>query len=110
MRAGGMPAGNYKLGNLDVINDGKSARLTTGSLAGSILKLNNSVHLFQKNASIPMYEAVAMASYNPACQLGLEKEIGSIEPGLFANFALVDEDMNVKHTILNGQVRYSYKI
>lgn len=106
MRAGGMSAGNYKLGNLDVITDDKSARLTSGSLAGSILKLNKAVYLFQKNTSIPLYEAVAMASYNPAHNLGLSKECGSIERGLIADLVLVNANMDVARTILSGAVVY----
>jgi len=106
MRAGGMPPGNYKLGNLDVITDEKSAHLTTGSLAGSILKLNKAIYHFETYASIPRCEAVAMASYNPACNLGIENECGSIERGLRADLVLVNYKMDVKLTIVNGEVVY----
>jgi len=106
MRAGGMPAGNYKLGNLDVVTDKKSARLENGSLAGSIVKLNKAVYLFEKHSSITKHEAVAMASYNPACNLGLARECGSIQHGLRADFALVNDSMDVTMTILSGEVVY----
>lgn len=109
MRAGGMPAGEYKLGNLDVITDEKSARLKNNSLAGSIIKLNKAVYIFEKYASIPRHESIAMASYNPACNLGIDAECGSIAIGLRADLSLVNDEMDVELTILNGKTVYNLK-
>jgi len=106
IRAGGMPKGKYKLGNLDVLADGLSARLETGSLAGSIVTLNKAVYNFAQYASIPLHEAVAMASYNPARSLGIHNEIGSIKEGLRADFSLVDQRMDVFMTIIDGKTVY----
>lgn len=109
MRAGGMPQGCYKLGNLNVMTDSYSARLADGSLAGSILTLNKGASNFEKFSSIPMYEAVAMASLNPARNLGIDCECGSIKTGLRADLVLVDDDMDVKMTILGGECVYTNK-
>lgn len=106
MRAGMMPPGRYTLGGMDVYADEKSARLADGSLAGSVLRLGGAVHNFQKYAKIPLYEAVAMASYNPARRLGLQAQCGSLSPGLRADMALADEDMRVTLTILGGETVY----
>ena len=106
MRAGGMPEGKYTLGNLDVITDSKSARLKNGTLAGSIVKLNKAVDLFRKYSNISLNEAVAMASYDPACNLGIERQCGSIKPGLRADLVLVDKNMDVLLTVLNGEILF----
>lgn len=104
-RAGGMPAGEYMLGALLCHSDGEtSIRLPDGTLAGSILRLNRAVYNFHHFAHVPLYEAVAMASYNPARALGLADSMGSIDIGRFADFSLADEKMNVQQTFQNGNV------
>ena len=49
MRAGGMPQGEYTLGELKVVVDETSARLMDGTLAGSILTLNKAIDNVHKN-------------------------------------------------------------
>lgn len=106
MRAGGMPPGSYKLGNLDVETDGRSARLADGSLAGSVLTLNRAVRNFERYAHAPRHAAVAMTSAIPAQRLGLEGECGSLRVGLRADMAIADEDMNIRRTFIGGQEVY----
>ena len=43
MMAGGMPDGNYNLGEFPVVVAEGTARLDTGNLAGSILKLKEAI-------------------------------------------------------------------
>lgn len=45
-----------------------------------------------------------MASRNPARVIGLEDEIGTIEPGKLANLVFVDDVFNVKKVMLGGKV------
>lgn len=106
-RAGGMPPGHYTLGNMDVYTDATSSRLADGSLAGSVLTLERAVYNFRKHADIPLHEAVAMASRNPAAQLGLARECGSIALGLRADFALADEEFNIRSTWIGGERVYA---
>ncbi|MCG8483741.1 MAG: amidohydrolase family protein, partial [Clostridia bacterium] len=107
MRAGGMPPGEYLLGNLAVHTTPTSARLADDSLAGSVLTMNKAIYLFHKHTSMPLYDVIAMASYNPACHLGIAHERGSIQVGLYADLVLVDHDMNVHKTIIEGKSVYS---
>lgn len=106
MRAGMMPPGRYTLGGLDVYTDRESARLADGSLAGSVLRLNDAVRNFETYAGIPRHQAVAMASFNPARRLGLDTECGSLSPGLRADMALADEELRIERTILFGKTVY----
>ena len=48
-----------------------------------------------------------MATINPARNLKMENEIGSIKEGKKADFAIIDEDVNVYKTIRDGEVVYS---
>lgn len=103
MMAGGMPDGNYKLGELDVIVKDGAANLTTGSLAGSVLKLEDAVKNVVKWGIATPLEAVLMASLVPAKSVGLEEEVGSLKKGKSADINILDEDLNVITTFIDGK-------
>ncbi len=106
MRAGGMPDGDYTLGGQPVHKDGIQCLLPDGTIAGSVLNLNDAVYNLYENTDLELYEAVACASWNPAKALGEEEKIGSIEAGKCADMIIVDEKFQVLMTILEGEIRY----
>lgn len=73
-----------------------------GSLAGSDLNMNDAVKNSTKFADISWQEAVRMASLYPAKALGIDHEIGRIEPGYKANFVSLNQDLDVMHTWIDG--------
>jgi N-acetylgalactosamine-6-phosphate deacetylase len=104
--AGGMADGNYKLGMLNVrVTDGV-ARTESGSLAGSTLTLEKAIVNLIELANIPSLEAVHMASLVPAQFLGVDQSLGSITVNKKACFAIVDDNYNVKATVVNGDFVY----
>lgn len=106
IRAGGMPDGDYTLGGQPVHKDGIRCLMPDGTIAGSVLKLNDAVYNLYTNSNLEMYEAVACASLNPAMALGEDKEIGSIAVGKRADFMIADDTLQVAMTILGGEIRY----
>lgn len=106
IRAGGMPDGDYTLGGQPVHKDGIRCLMPDGTIAGSVLKLNDAVYNLYTNSDLEMYEAVACASLNPAMALGEDKEIGSIAVGKRADFMIADDTLQVAMTILGGEIRY----
>lgn len=106
IRAGGMPDGDYTLGGQPVHKDGIQCLMPDGTIAGSVLKLNDAVYNLYTNSDMEMYEAVACASLNPAMALGEDKEIGSIAVGKRADFMIADDTLQVAMTILGGEIRY----
>ncbi len=105
--AGGMKDGTYKLGMLDVNVFNGVARTESGSLAGSTLTLEKAVENLINLADIPPLEAVHMASLFPAEFLGVSNTLGSISVGKRACLTLVDDDFNVKATLIDGQLSYA---
>ncbi len=103
MRAGGMPDGNYTLGGQPVVKIGIQCLLEDGTIAGSVLKLNEGVRNLYKNTELSVAEAVACASINPARAVGEDKNIGSIEVGKLADIIICDDDFNVEKTFINGK-------
>ena len=109
MRAGGMPDGDYTLGGQPVKKKGIQCLLEDGTIAGSVLKLNNAVKNLYDNTDLSVAEAFAAASLNPAKVLGEDKEIGSIEAGTRADIIICDDDFNIIKTIIGGTLRYECK-
>ena len=107
IRAGGMEDGDYTLGGQPVHKEGIKCLMPDGTIAGSVLKLNEAVKNLYENTDIEIYEAVNCASLNIATALGEDKEIGSLEEGKRADIIITDEKFNVEMTILNGEIRYS---
>ena len=52
---------------------------------------------------IPEEEAVRAATYNPACALGVQNEVGSIEPGKRADFLVIEPGYTGKRVFLAGR-------
>lgn len=106
MRAKHMPDGMYELGGQPVIVKNNEARLENGTLAGSVLKMNLAVKNVMKFLNLPLEEVVKYASINPARNLHIDNEVGSIKVGKRANLVVVDENLNVIMTIRDGKVIY----
>lgn len=106
MRAKHMPDGDYELGGQPVIVKNNEARLPNGVLAGSVLQMNRAVKNVMNFLSLPLEEVVKYATINPARNLGVDKELGSIKVGKRADLVVVDEELNVYMTIRNGKIIY----
>lgn len=98
--------GRYALGGQDVIVKDGAARLEDGTLAGSVLTLNKAVKNAKDTLGISLVQAVELASKNPAENLGLGNEIGSIKKGYRADFTVIDESLNVYLTVRDGVIIY----
>lgn len=102
MRAACMKQGNYDLGGQQVTVEKGSARLSDGTLAGSVLRLNEAVRNLLENTAITLPEAIATATINPAQLIGLDNQIGSIEVGKCADLVIFDKAINIRNTIIDG--------
>ena len=107
MSAGGMADGDYKLGEFPVRVENGTARLKDGgSLAGSILKLKDGVKNVVDWEIADIFEAIQMASLVPAKSVGIDNICGKLHEGYNADFIVLDYDMNLKATYLNGEAAY----
>ncbi len=107
MRAGCMEDGKYDLGGQDVFVKNNAARLASGNLAGSVLTLNKGVYNFMKNTDISIYEAINLASLNPAKSIKIDDKKGSLEINKDADIALFDEEMNCYMSISQGEIIFN---
>jgi N-acetylglucosamine-6-phosphate deacetylase len=95
-----LDAGEYELGGRAVrLRDG-AVRLPDGTLAGSVLTMDEAVrNLVAGGAS--MTDAVYAASAAPAALLGRE-DLGVLLPGRPAHIAVLDDELHVQRTLVGG--------
>jgi N-acetylglucosamine-6-phosphate deacetylase len=73
-----------------------------GTLAGTGLDMATAVRNAVSLLDLEIAEAARMASEYPAAFLGLDGELGRIAPGYRANLALLDDDLQVRRTWIEG--------
>ena len=106
MMAGGMPDGDYILGEFPVVVKNGTARMKEGNLAGSILKLKEGVkNVVDWNIATPE-QAITMGSLVPAISSNIDDSCGKIKKGRAADFIVLNPDMTLNATYLDGQERY----
>jgi N-acetylglucosamine-6-phosphate deacetylase len=101
--ATGLPDGTHTLGPHPVIVDGPLCTLADGTIAGSILTMNNAVRNAITFAGVSRVEAVRMASLVPARVAGCEARKGSLEAGKDADVTLLDADFRCTVTWVRGR-------
>ena len=108
MRAGGMPDGDYTLGEFPVRVENGAARLTSPghSLAGSILRLEQAVQNVVSWNIATAADAVRMASETAAESAGIADRCGSIRPGRDADFIVVTPELQLEATYVDGIEKY----
>ncbi len=106
MRAKGMPDGKSELGGQDVFVNNGEARLADGTLAGSVLKMNVAVKNLVEKAGVSFTDAIDFATYNPAKNIGVLNERGTIEVGKRADLTVLNSDFEVLYTLVNGKIVY----
>ncbi len=101
-RGGGMPDGEYELGGQPIFVRGTECRLADGTIAGSVLTLNEAVRNLLAHTSLSVPEAVAAASLAPARAIGAEGK-GALLAGYDADIIIADEDFRIQRTIKRGK-------
>jgi N-acetylglucosamine-6-phosphate deacetylase len=101
MSGASMPDGEYQLGGQPVLVRGGAARLTDGTLAGSVLTMNRALINAINFTEASIHEASHMSSLNAAFLCGADREMGTIEPGKRADIVIIDP--------LSGEVQATFK-
>ena len=78
------------------------ARLADGTIAGSATNLCDCMTRAISFGIAPE-DAIRAASWNPACALGTQDEVGSIAPGKWADFVVCGPDFTRKQVLIGGQ-------
>lgn len=107
-RALDMPPGEYLFGPNDgggevFYSDGSvGLTLDRSGLASSVRGMDFMIRQMVTAAGVALHTAVRMASLTPAKILGLDRELGSLEPGKLADLVLLDDDLRVRRVWVGG--------
>jgi len=106
MRAKCLKNGTYDLGGQTVFVEDRKACLEDGTLAGSILKMNEAVRNMRQFTGADWLEIIRMTAENPAKELGVFDRKGSLAPGKDADVVVLGEDGEVLLTLCRGKMAY----
>jgi N-acetylglucosamine-6-phosphate deacetylase len=107
MAGAGLQDGTYTLvGQTVNVKDGH-ATLADGTIAGSTARMNECVRNMHRLVGVSLAEAVKMASLIPARAMGFADRLGSIHAGKDANLTALDDNAEVRLTLVRGKVAYS---
>ena len=106
MAALGMPPGKYLLNEFEVTVTETDSRLADGTLAGSILPIDEAVRNLITYTSCTLPEALATVTTTPAQLLAIDHQRGRIAPGHIADLLLLTPDLQVAATIAAGNIVY----
>jgi N-acetylglucosamine-6-phosphate deacetylase len=90
-----------------IIELGGVARNQDGTIAGSLLTMDQAVRNLMAATGITLPEAVACATWAPARAIGLDDEIGSLREGMRADLTVWDRKNRVSHVFVGGALAYS---
>ncbi len=94
---------------IEAIKAGYSDAICSDYLPSSMLP---AIFILHEQEQIPLHQAVAMVTANPAAKLGISDRVGSIAVGLMADLILVKQHNGyplVHRTLVNGETIYYAK-
>jgi N-acetylglucosamine-6-phosphate deacetylase len=103
--AAGKGDGDYQIwGETISVKEGRTSN-AAGNIAGSVITMLDAVRMMRSLGASEV-ETARMAATNPARLLRLDHECGSIEEGKRADLVALDQEGNVKLTIVGGRIAY----
>ena len=104
LSCGGLPDGDYFIGELSIELRGGAAYLKNGgNLAGSTLTLVDAVRNVASWGLVTPEQAIRMASEVPARSCGIDDRCGQILPGRDADLVVLDAQLGLVETYVGGR-------
>jgi N-acetylglucosamine-6-phosphate deacetylase len=104
VRGAGLPDGEHSLGDRTMTIRNGAAYLPDGTLAGSTLSMNRALQNVIQATGLALEEAWPMSSLNAARAIGASASKGSLAAGQDADLVLMDDNFNIRLTMVAGQV------
>jgi N-acetylglucosamine-6-phosphate deacetylase len=101
--ATGLGDGDYEIWGEKISVERGRTRNARGSIAGSVITMLDAVRMMLSLGASEI-DVARMASTNPARLLGIDRDCGSIEEGKRADLVALDQNGNVRLTIVGGRV------
>ena len=105
--ATGMPEGQYRLSDIEITLSGGICRTREGQLAGSTLTQDQALRNMVRWSHLPLEAVLGMLTRNPAQSLGIAERKGTLAEGRDADMVLLDRNLRVHTTIIQGEVSHT---
>src|SRR5690606_12667014 len=111
MGAAAMPEGPSTLGSLTdgievLVGEGVAEWTERSSMAGSTEATDRLVRTMLEGDTIPLVDDIRMMTATPARILGVDRSLGTLVAGKEADIVLFDEHIDIKMTMVKGEVIY----
>ncbi|TMW53975.1 hypothetical protein DOY81_000907 [Sarcophaga bullata] len=104
----GLEEGIHHIGQLKLeVKESKAFIAGTDTLCGSIAPLDECVRIFKKSTGCSTVYAIEAATLHPAKCIKIENSKGTLDFGSDADFILLDDDLHVLSTWINGKCVFS---
>jgi N-acetylglucosamine-6-phosphate deacetylase len=103
----GLPTGSFTIGGRPITVADGAVRLSDGTLAGSVLTMDRALRNLMRATGRSMVELWPTASRNGAVAAGVGDTKGQIAAGMDADLVIVDDEVRVRLTIVQGRVAYT---
>ncbi len=93
----------FTLNGRCILRHGGRLTLADGTLAGADIDMLSSIRFAHERLGLPLEEALRMATAYPAEAARIADRRGRLQPGLAADFVLLDEGLAMKSTWIAGE-------
>jgi N-acetylglucosamine-6-phosphate deacetylase len=104
LRPTGLDGGEFDIGGRRATVEQGVVRLDDGTIAGSLLTMDAALRNLLRATGRPLEELWPTASRNGAIAAGVADRKGAIAPGMDADLVLVDDDVEVRMTVVGGRI------
>jgi N-acetylglucosamine-6-phosphate deacetylase len=101
----GSPPGKYVQGGLEIFVDERSARLADGTLAGSMLRLDQALRNVMRFTGAPLEQVLPALGASQARLLSLAP-YGDIRPGFKADLTFLNDAGGLEMTMVGGKLLF----
>lgn len=110
MRAAGLPPGPSMLGSLKhglpvIVEDDVAKLPDRSSFAGSVATADRLVRTMIRKAEVSLFDAITMITATPARIMNVSTK-GKLKAGLDADVVIFDNEINIRKTIIGGEITH----
>lgn len=102
----GFKPGTYEQGGLEIVVTEDAARLRNGTLAGSVLRLDQALRNMMRFTNSSVEQILPALGANQARLLKMS-DSGQIKPGFRADLTAVDQNGDILLTMVDGKILFS---